>query len=68
MRAPSLKFPLSSVEWNALQDIAAGLVVTDYQRRRLISLGLVERKFDRWGLTPSAHFRLAHRQNPFACA
>jgi len=59
MQSPSLNFPLSRVEWRALKDMAAGLVVTDYQRRRLLSLGLMERKFDRWALTPEAQLRLA---------
>jgi hypothetical protein len=68
MQTPSLNFPLSSIEWRALQDIAAGLVVTDYQHRRLIALGLMERKFDRWALTPAAQLRLAQGQKLFACA
>jgi hypothetical protein len=67
MQSPSLNFPLSSVEWRALKDMAAGLVVTDYQHRRLISLGLMERKFDRWALTPAAHLRLEQGQKPLAC-
>jgi hypothetical protein len=62
METPSLNFPLSIVEWRALKNTAAGLVVTNYQRRRLIARGLMERKFDRWALTPAAHQRLAQGQ------
>jgi hypothetical protein len=62
METPSLNSPLSIVEWRALKNIAAGLVVTNYQRRRLIAHGLMERRFDRWALTRAAHLRLAQGQ------
>jgi hypothetical protein len=68
MQTPGLNFPLSGVEWRALKDMAAGLGVTNYQLRRLISRGLMERKFDRWALTPAAHLRLAQQQKLVACA